>query len=169
MALVKFHFYNLLYARKSWINLLFTCLPSESYWLSHFNILSSQIHFSATIPKAHNSAQVNAIFFIWVRCALMFLGNETETTLQLHSSWWPVIVSTGFEEVYFYHSITTYQAGQEGQCPNKIHTNHLLNASQKHWSLRQLALLGAIIMLISWCHLRGMLYLHNVSLFFQIR
>jgi hypothetical protein len=106
MSLLEFHFYNLLYARNSGMNLLFTCLPSESYWLSHINILSSQIHFSATIPKAHNSAQVNFTFFIWVRCALITLVNETETTLQLHSSGWPVVVSVGFEEVYFYHSVT---------------------------------------------------------------
>lgn len=79
-------------------------------WLSHIKIQASQIHCSLIIPKMHDSSQVCITFFKFMRCTLVFVLNEMDTKLQLLSSWW-LEIAAGFQEVYFYHSITTYWVG----------------------------------------------------------
>jgi hypothetical protein len=42
---------------------------------------------------------------------LIFVVNEMDIILQLFSFGWPMVVAVGFQEFYFYHSITACQVG----------------------------------------------------------
>jgi hypothetical protein len=61
------------------------------------------------IPKACRNTQAVITFFISRVYAYLCCG--WGTVLQLPSFMWPMLDVAGFQEVYYFHSITAYQVG----------------------------------------------------------